>query len=205
MSEISERTNIISITEMPVQTIHASMVKINEMSSYQPLNVVLSNLGSYIPSDVTSSIQSTIGSLNFTSTVTSIKSPNTLRASFREAFSPTLSNLEAKGVNPIIARKATLINTLKMMNFRIKEDVSINSSLRAVFEAKDLKTLNTGIKTVMHKLEVSHTEVFAQNIATACSIASKNIGFREVEIKTIQGKLEVIASNSHGQRLLSEI
>ncbi|HBG62232.1 MAG TPA: hypothetical protein DDX37_10440 [Candidatus Omnitrophica bacterium] len=190
---------------MPVQTIHASMVKINEMSSYQPLNVVLSNLGSYIPSDVTSSIQSTIGSLNFTSTVTSIKSPNTLRASFREAFSPTLSNLEAKGVNPIIARKATLINTLKMMNFRIKEDVSINSSLRAVFEAKDLKTLNTGIKTVMHKLEVSHTEVFAQNIATACSIASKNIGFREVEIKTIQGKLEVIASNSHGQRLLSEI
>ena len=205
MSEISERTNIISITEMPVQTIHASMVKINEMSSYQPLNVVLSNLGSYIPSDVTSSIQSTIGSLNFTSTVTSIKSPNTLRASFREAFSPTLSNLGAKGVNPIIARKATLINTLKMMNFRIKEDVSINSSLRAVFEAKDLKTLNTGIKTVMHKLEVSHTEVFAQNIATACSIASKNIGFREVEIKTIQGKLEVIASNSHGQRLLSEI
>ena len=57
----------------------------------------------------------------------------------------------------------------------------------------------------MNKLEVSHTEVFAQNIATACAIASKNIGFREVEIKTVQGKLEVIASNNQGQYILSEI
>lgn len=205
MSEITERTNIISIAEMPVQDIHASMVKLKEMSSYQPLNIVLSNLGSYIPSDVTSAIQSTTGSLSFTSTATSIKSPNTLRASFREAFAPTLSKLEAKGVNPVVARKATLINTLNKMDFKIKKDDSINSSLMAVFQAKDMKTLNTEIKTVMHKLEVSHTEVFAQNIATACAIASKNIGFREVEIKTVQGKLEVIASNNQGQRILSEI
>lgn len=205
MSEITERTNIISIAEMPVQDIHASMVKLKEMSSYQPLNIVLSNLGSYIPSDVTSAIQSTTGSLSFTSIATSIKSPNTLRASFREAFSPTLSKLEAKGVNPVVARKATLINTLNKMDFKIKKDDSINSSLMAVFQAKDMKTLNTEIKTVMHKLEVSHTAVFAQNIATACAIASKNIGFREVEIKTVQGKLEVIASNNQGQRILSEI
>lgn len=205
MSEITERTNIISIAEMPVQVIHASMVKLKEMSSYQPLTIVLSNLGSYIPTDVTSAIQSTTGSLSFTSTATSIKSPNTLRASFNETFTPTLTKLEAKGVNPVVARKATLLTTLKKMDFKVKEYASINSSLKAVFEAKDMKTLNTSIKTVMQKLEVSHTEVFAENIATACAIASKNIGFKEVEIKTVQGKLEVIASNNKGQRILSEI
>lgn len=205
MSEITERTNIISIAEMPVQDIHASMVKLKEMSSYQPLNIVLSTMGSYIPSDVTSAIQSTNGSLSFTSTATTIKSPNTLRASFKEAFSPTLSKLEENGINPVVARKATLINTLNKLDFKIKKDDSIIGSLKAVFEAKDMKTLNTEIKTVMHKLEVNHTEVFAQNIATACAIASKNIGFREVEIKIVQGKFEVIASNKQGQRILSEI
>lgn len=205
MSEITERKNIISIVEMPVKEIHASMVKLEEMSTYKPLNIVLSDMESYIPTDVTSAINSTTGSLSFTPTATSIKSPNTLRASFRETFPSTLSNLEAKGVNPVVARKATLLTTLKNMDFKVKESDSINSSLRAVFETKDLKTLNTEIKTVMHKLEVSHTKVFVENIATACAIASKNIGFREVEIKTVQGKLEVIASNNLGQRILSEI
>jgi hypothetical protein len=205
MSVITERTNIISIAEMPVKEIHSSMVKLKEISSYKPLNIMLSNLGSYMPSDVTSVIQSTSGSLSLKSTTTSIKSPNTLRALFNETFSPTLSKLEARGINPVVARKATLLNTLKNMDFKVKENSSINSSLKAVFEAKDMKTLNKGIKDVMHKLEASHTEVFAENIATACAIASKNIGFREVEIKTIQGKLEVIAGNSQGQRLLSEI
>lgn len=205
MSQITERTNIISISEMPVQDIKASLVSLREMSSYQPLEIVLSNLSSYIPSDVANAIQSTTGTFSHKSTSTSIKSPNTLRASFREAFPPTLSKLEAKEVNPVVARKAALLTTLKKMDFKVKENDSINSSLRTVFQAKDMKTLNTGIKAIMQKMEVSHTEVFAENIATACANASKNIGFREVEIKTIQGKLEVIASNNQGQRILSEI
>lgn len=204
MSEITERTNIISIAETPVHNFQSLLFRMDDMSS-KPLNVVLSKMGYDIPTDVKSVIQSITGSLDFTSTETSIKSPNTLRATFREAFSPTLSKLEAKGVNPVVARKATLLTTLKKMDFKVKENDSINSSLRAVFEAKDMQTLNAGIKTVMHQLEVSHTEVFAENIASACAIASKNIGFREVEIKTVQGKLEVIASNNHGQRILSEI
>lgn len=205
MSEISERTNIISISEMPVKEIHASMVNLNEMSSYQPLNIVLSDIGSYIPSDVTSIIQSIAGSLSITTAYTSIKSPNTLRASFKEAFSPTLSVLESNGVSPVVARKATLLNTLKRMDFKVKDNNIINNSLRAVFEARDLRTLNTEIKAVMQKLEASHTEVFTQNIATACAIASKNIGFGETEIKMVQGKLEVITSNRQGKYLVSEI
>ncbi|MCK9235123.1 MAG: hypothetical protein M0Q41_02135 [Bacteroidales bacterium] len=206
MSEITERKNIISITEMNVQDIHASMVNLKEMSTYQPLNIVLSNnMDSYIPSDVISTIQSTTGTLSFTSTAILIKSPNAIRASFQEVFAPTLSNLEAKGVNPIVARKATLLETLKKMDFKVKENASLDSNLKAVFKAKDMKVLNTEIKSLMHKLKVYHTEVFVENMATACAIASKNIGFRDVEIKTVQGKLEVIASNSQGQHLLSEI
>lgn len=205
MSEITERTNIISIAEMPVQDIHASMVKLKEMSSYQPINIVLSNMGSYIHGDILSAIQSTTGGLNFTTSKTSIKSPNILRTSFKDTFSPTLIKMEAKGINPIVARKATLLNTLNKMEFKLKQSDAISSNLIAVLQANDMKTLNTEIKTVMNKLEAAHTEVFAQNIATACAIASKNIGFREVEIKTVHGKLEVIASNKQGQRILSEI
>lgn len=205
MSEITERTNIISIAEIPVLDIHASMVKLNEMSSYQPLNIVLSNMWSYIQSDVMTAMQSTTGTLNFTTVKTSIKSPNILRSSFKETFSPTLSKMEAKGINPIVARKATLLNTLNKMDFKIKQSDAIGSNLKAVFQANDMKTLNEEIKTVMNKLEAVHTEVFAQNIANSCAIASQNIGFREVEIKIVQGKLEVIASNNQGQHILSEI
>ena len=147
MSEITERSNIISIAEMPVQDIHASMVKLNEMSSYQPLNIVLSNLGEYIQDDIMSAIQSTTGTLNFTISNTSIKSPNMLRTSFKDAFSPTLSMMETKGINPIVARKATLLNTLNKMDIKIKQSVDINSNLKAVFQANDLKTLNTEIKS----------------------------------------------------------
>lgn len=205
MSEIIERTNVISIAEISAQDIHASMVKLNEMSSYQPLNIVLSNLSSYIQGDVMSAIQSTTGTLNFSTAKTSIKSPNILRTSFKDTFSPTLTKMEAKGINPIVARKATLINTLNKMDFKIKQSDTISSNLKTVLQANDLKTLNTEIKTVMNKLEVIHTDVFAQNIATACAIASRNIGFEEVEIKTVHGKLEVIASNNLGQHILSEI
>jgi hypothetical protein len=205
MSQITERTNIISISEMPVQNIKASLINLREMSTYQPLEIVLSNLSSYIPSDVVNAIQSKTGSISHKSSATSIKSPNVLRESFKEIFSPTLSKLETKGVSPVVARKATLLATLKRMDLKVKENGLINSSLKTVFEANDMKTLNNGIKAVMHKLEVNHTEVFAENIATVCAIASKNIGFREVEIKSVQGKLEVIASDSQGQRLLSEI
>lgn len=205
MSEIIERTNIISIAEIPAQNIHASMVKLNEMSSYQPLNIVLSNMSSYIQSDVMNAIQLTTGTLNFTTVKTSIKSPNILRTSFSNNFSPTLTKMEAKGINSIVARKATFLNTLTKMDFKIKQSEAISSNLKVVFQTNDLKTLNAEIKTVMNKLEKVHTDIFAQNIATACATASRNIGFKEVEIKTVQGKLEVIASNNLGQHILSEI
>jgi len=205
MSEITVRTNIISIAEMPIQDIHTSMVKLNEMSSYRPLNIVLSNMSSYIQGDVMSAIQSTNCGFNFTTDKITIKSPNLLRTSFKDTFSPTLSKMEVKGINPIVARKATFIHTLNKMDFQLKQSSAISNNLKAVLQANDMKILNTEIKTVMNKLESLHTEVFAQNIATACAVASKNIGFREVEIKTIQGKLEVIACNNHGQRILSEI
>jgi len=205
MSEIIERTNVISIAEIPAQDIHASMVKLNEMSTYQPLNIVFSNLSSYIQGDVMSAIQSTTGTLTFSTARTSIKSPNMLRTSFKDTFLPTLTKMEAKGINPIVARKATLLNTLNKMDFKIKQSEAISSNLKAVLQANDLRTLNTEIKTVMNKLETVHTDIFAQNIATACAIASSNIGFKKVEIKAVQGKLEVIASNNLGQHILSEI
>jgi len=205
MSEITERTNIISIAEMPVQDIHASMVQLKEMSYYQPLNVVLSNVGSFIPSEVLNVIKSTTGNLSFKTSDTTIKSPNQLRASFKDNFSPILTKMEINGINPIVARKATLLNTLNKMDFKIKQGDTISSNLKAVLQANEIKVLNTEIKTVMKKLEEVHTEVFVKNIANACATASHNIGFREVEVKTVQGKLEVIATNNNGQRIISEI
>jgi len=162
-------------------------------------------LSSYIQGDVMSAIQSTTGTLTFSTARTSIKSPNMLRTSFKDTFLPTLTKMEAKGINPIVARKATLLNTLNKMDFKIKQSEAISSNLKAVLQANDLRTLNTEIKTVMNKLETVHTDIFAQNIATACAIASSNIGFKKVEIKAVQGKLEVIASNNLGQHILSEI
>jgi len=205
MSKITERMNIISIAETPAQEIHASMVKLKEMSSYQPLNIVLSGMGSFIKDDVMSAIQSTTGALNFTSGNTTVKSPNILRTSFKDSFSPVLTKMEAKGIPPIVARKATLISTLNKMDFKIQQGDAISSNLKAVLQANDMKTLNTEIKTVMNKLEAVHTGAFVQNIASACALASQNIGFREVEIKTVQGKLEVIAGNNQGQHILTEI
>ncbi len=206
MSQITERTNIISINEIPpMPEVHASMVNLSEMSNYQPFSISMPDMKSMCPQNILSAINATTGGLHFTSTSTSVCSPNLLRAAFGNSFAPNIKKLEAKGLSSLDAKKASLISSISKMDFKITDKKAITNRIKAVMNAKDENTLNTEIKSVMNHLEVDHTKVFTSNLAKACAAASLKVGFKQVEIKQVNGKLEVIATNSIGQRLNSEI
>jgi len=200
MSEINERANIREIKE-----VHASLVGLGNMSTYQPISVSLDNIMSYVPADVMSMLQATSSGLKPAVTNTTIISPSMLRCGFKETFLPTLKRLEATGANPINARKAALLATLNIMDFKVAHNNVITENLKAMLQTKNMGTLNSGMKVVMNGLEAVHTDVFVKNITNACVIASQNTGFKNVEVKSVNGKTEVIATNLQGQHLISEI
>ncbi|MDO8641700.1 MAG: hypothetical protein Q7R33_09220 [Nitrosarchaeum sp.] len=91
------------------------------------------------------------------------------------------------------------------MDFRIIDKKTITKGLIKVLNAETAQAMNSEIKLVMNQIEANHTRVFASNIAKVCAKASVQVGFKKVEIKYVNGKLEVIASNNNGQHLNSEI
>lgn len=206
MSQITERNNVISIEEIPpIPEVRASMVNLSEMSNYQPLSMSLPDMKAMCPQNILSAINATSGGLHFTSISTSVYSPNLLRTVFGNTFSPTIKKLQATGLSTLDAKKASLISSITKMDFKINDKKEITRSIKAVMAAKDEKTLNAQIKAVMYHLEDVHTKAFSSNLAKACAAASMKVGFKKVELKRINGKLEVIATNSIGQRLVSEI
>lgn len=200
MSQISERTNVISI-----DTVLASLVNLREMSTYQPIQGVFEDIDTICPSNLVRMFHATSGGLRSANASTTVCSPNALRTTFGQTFSTTIKQLEKTGVSSLDAKKGALLASLSKMDFKVSELTSVKASLKGVLQTKDEKALITGIKTVMGQLEVAHTKVFTQNLANACARASMTVGFKQVEIKPINGKLEVIATNHIGQRLVSEI
>lgn len=206
MSEITERTNIMSIDEVsPVGEDYGSIGVYNGLATYQSVNSILSNIQSFIPGDVLGALNATSNTLKFANSNITISCPNTLRASFMTKYSPTTKIIESLGINPITAKKASLLLSLSKMDFKVSQSISIRNGLQAVLHAKEAKTLNAEIKSVMRELESAHTEVFVRNLAKACANASFNVGFKMVEIKNVESKLEVIGTNQSGQRIISEI
>lgn len=206
MSQVTERTNIISINEkLLISPVHASMVDLSELISYKPLNFTMQEVNSFCPDNILSAINVTDGNLNFVSSSTSICSPNELRAVFGNSFAPSVKSMQAKGFSLLDAKKVSMLTTLSKMDFKVTDQKIITNSIKAVMNAKDDKILNTEIKTMMNRLETDHTKVFTANLAKACAAASVKVGFNQVVIKPVNGKLEVIAKNSEETHLLSEI
>lgn len=206
MSEYTERTDVISVDEItPIQEVHEDMIYLKELISYKPLNVELSEMKSLIPGNVFGAINAKNGGLDCSFITTVLSSPNSLRSSFQTTFIPSLKKMESNGISPLMAKKASLILALSKMDFKISANTPVKSKLQAIIDTQDVKSANTQIKTLMQTLEASHTEVFSKNIALACAIASQKVGFKKVNIKTVNGKLEVLTTNHFGQHLLSEI
>jgi len=206
MSEISDRANIISIDEVnPVTEVRALMAKLGDMNRYQSLNFVLSDRQSFIPNDVLKAMNTKSTVTKSVSKKTALCSPNSLRTAFHTGFPLDLKNFESKNISPLTAKKAAWFSALGKMDFKIADPNFIKTDILAVVKAKDMKTLNKDMKTIMHKLETEHTKVFVNNLAVACANASFNVGFKNIEIKKLHGKLEVIATNNIGQHLNSEI
>lgn len=206
MSQISERTNIISIDELPLMPeVHASMVNISELSDYEALSFSLPDMNSFCPRNILSAINATGGNLNFVSSNKGICSPNVLRTVFGNSFAPSIKKIQAQGLSSLDAKKASMLNAISKMDFKVTDRRTVSAGLKAVMSAKDEKTLNSEIKVVMNQLESAHTKVFTVNLAKACAAASLKVGFSNVTIKPVNGKLEVIAKNSDGKHLVSEI
>jgi hypothetical protein len=206
MSQITERSNIIEVAEIPpIPEVHASMVYLSTMSTYQPIQAVLPDIRDYLPENLIAAINATSGCLNVVHTTTNVSSPNTLRAQFRKTYADVSSKIAQSGLSTVEATKACIIATISKMNFKVEEGKAVRQAIKAITTSQNTNSLNRQIKALMNHLEVTHTRVFTSALARACVKASLSVGFKEVEVKNVLGKLEIIASNSIGQRLVSEI
>ena len=207
MSEITEHNNIISIDRVnPVEEVHNLIMSgLNDLHRVSPLNSLLSDLQEFIPDDILTSMNAKSTKTGFVLSETTMSSPNMLRASFQKEFPINLKTVESMGNAPLTAKKAAWFSILSKMNFKIVQPNYIKANILAVIMAENMEVLNNEMKTVMQILENEHTKVFANNLAMACANASFNVGFKNVEIKKVGERLEVIATNNTGQHLNSEI
>jgi hypothetical protein len=205
MSQLTERSNIISIDEMSFRPkVHASMVNLYELSSYRPINSSLSDIKSFCPGNILSAINAINGNLDVVSSPKML-SPNSLRGIFANSFAPTIKRIQTRGLTGTDSKKASFISIVSRMDFKVTNQKELSNGLQAVLKAPDEVALNTEIKTLMNCLESGHTKVFVANIAQACATASVKVGFGQVTIKPVNGKLEVIAKNKEGKHIVSEV
>ncbi|MGA3286370.1 MAG: hypothetical protein ABSD46_02975 [Bacteroidota bacterium] len=199
MSRITERTNVSEIEE-----VHASLVSLGDLSSYRSSKDTLLDVSSYCPENIMSAINA---ACNNTESVQSntVCSPNMLRAIFAKSFSPAIERINTSGLSPLDIKKVALISTINMMDFKVTDKGILNEGIKAVVNAGDAKVLNSEMKSFMGNLEVMHTKVFSSNLAQACAKASVTVGFKQVEVKRVDGNLNVIATNEIGQHINTEI
>ncbi len=206
MSQITERTNIMSIDESPsVQEVYPSMVTLGELDSYQPLRFSVSDMKGFCPENIFSALNASGGSLSFVSSNTKVCSPNSLRASFGASFSPTIKKMEMQGLTSLDAKKASFISTLSKMDFKVTDRRVVSRAVQTIMSSKDETVANSEIKAIMKNLEGSQTKAFTLNLAKACAVASTKVGFSQVSFKPVNGKLEVTAKNQAGKHIVSEI
>lgn len=205
MSQISERSDVISIYEIPlVQEAKAAMVNLAEMSDYSAVPVSMTDLQTFCPHHILSAVHSAQSTLSMTASKT-ICSPNKLRAEFGNQYSATAKRMQSSGLSTMEAKKASLISTISTIGFKTTDKLQLTSNLKSVLEANDEKTLLNQMKATMTKLESSHTLVFTSKLAEACAVASIKVGFSQVTIKAANDKLHIVATNSEGRKLVSEV
>ena len=98
-----------------------------------------------------------------------------------------------------------MISTINMMDFKVIDKAIFVEGIKTVVNAKDTKVLNSRMKSFMGTLEGMHTQVFSSNLAQACAKASVLVGFKQVEVKRVDGNLNIIATNEIGQHINTEI
>lgn len=181
------------------------MVYLSSMSTYQPIQAVMPDIRDILPENLIAAINARVGGLNVAQTSTCVSSPNELRAQFRKTYASISKKIAQNGLSTFEATKASVIATISKMNFKVEDGRAVRQAMKALVNIRELNSLKKEVKSLMNHLEVSHTKAFTSVLARACVKASIAVGFKEVEVKDILGKLEVIATNSIGQRLISEI
>jgi hypothetical protein len=203
---MTERSNIIEINELPpIPDVHASMVSLNELSNYKSIESILNDCQSFLPNDILESINAVSGNLNCFSTKTIICSPHSMRANFARSLPISIKKFERERLTSLKATKASIISCLLSMDFKINKSDNVAHGLKAIVNANDKKVLKAEIKSLLNSIESGHTKIFAGNITNACARASSSIGFKKIEIKPVRDKMEVIATNAMGQRLITEV
>lgn len=206
MSQITERENIIQIAEVaPIPEIHAAMVYLSAMSNYKPVHAVMPEIDAILPENILAAINASLGGLNVVPTTTCVSSPNILRGQFKKTYASISKKMTQKGLSTLDATKASVIATISRMNFKVEDGKNVGKILNELANTQDGNSVKREVKALMNQLKASHTKVFTSTLARACAKASLAVGFKEVEVKEVLGKLEVIATNMIGQRLISEI
>lgn len=206
MSQITERINIIEIKEITsIPEANYLTEYLSSINKYKSIQTILSDIHNTLPKELSSAVNVSVSNQKVEFDNTFLSSPNTLRAQFKKVYTTIKDNVSQHMPSKIEATKASVLATISIMSYKVEEEKVVRDVINALVKSRNKSSLKREIESLMHCLEVSHTKVFTSALSKACVKASLAVGFKEVEVKKVYGKLEVIATNSKGQRLISEI
>lgn len=152
--------------------------------------------------------------LNTTGSLTQVKATDMAIPVFSEIRNRLSSRMETSLQSLLVddsletrqVFKASMLDSLKAAPYMICDKAEIRRAIEKLNGAHDLASTHSASKHLLATIETQHLRVVRESLATACSRASAQIGFLDVETSVgPTGILRVVASQPSGHALVSEI
>jgi len=109
-------------------------------------------------------------------------------------------------LSPAEAVKVSTLLTISNSEYMVENTVPIRQKLQALQVASTQAKAQNAQKSLMNELEAGHQRIFVKGLTLACAKASVKAGFASVETQaTSNGLVRVVASDSYGRALVTEI
>ena len=129
-----------------------------------------------------------------------------LRSQRRTYRQQTAARLMQEGLSPVDAFKVTTLASIAAIPYLTNDSPSVRQKLAEVCRAGSVAAVRQAETSLLQLLEGEHHQLFVRSLALACSNAAMKVGFKAIQTTTgPSGEVRVIASDSTGRSLVSEI
>jgi hypothetical protein len=202
MSKVETRSNLIELQSVPLSGFVGSAKATSAVCSALA-GALTSVVGAAVNELVTGSVE--LETITFESSLNkTLYSPLTIKHQFTETYTANMEQMSSVS-EKLIKQKAAVIKTINASDYKITSPKVVEEGFRHVIAAKTQKELVKSVESVMNIVHEQHNNVFTQEVAGIVKNASIKSNFQNVQIKTLNNVVTVIALNQKGEALLSEI
>lgn len=201
MSKVETRRNITEIQAIPLSSMVSNVSRTASVVS----NAVVTMTDAAIKEMITGNVNLQASTLKSEMGSTALYSPVNLRQQFSEIYTSSIT--EFSGVKEVLTRqKAAALKTISSCDYQVQSPATIQQGITQIMQADAQQSFSRAVESVMNEIQAQHNQVFTHHLSSIVKEASIKSGFaKEVKVKVLNQKLSVIATNEHGQALLSEI